>query len=50
MKAMVGFRDIAVHDYQKVNLDILESILMRYLTDFQQYSKVVIMEKESDME
>ncbi|WP_078430234.1 type VII toxin-antitoxin system HepT family RNase toxin [Alkalihalobacterium alkalinitrilicum] len=42
MKAMVGFRNIAVHDYQKVNLDILKSILENHLIDFQQYTKVIM--------
>ncbi|MFV8828779.1 type VII toxin-antitoxin system HepT family RNase toxin [Alkalihalobacterium sp. APHAB7] len=45
MKAMVGFRNIAIHDYQKVNLAILESILNNHLTDFQQYTKSIIQNK-----
>ncbi|MEB1805969.1 MAG: DUF86 domain-containing protein [Bacillaceae bacterium] len=45
MKAMVGFRNIAVHDYQKVNLAILESILKNHLSDFQQYTKSIIQTK-----
>ena len=31
---MVGFRNIAVHDYQKLNLEIVRSILERILGDF----------------
>ncbi len=31
---MVGFRNMAVHDYQKVNLHILRSILNEHLVDF----------------
>ena len=27
LKAMVGFRNIAVHDYQTLNLDILKQIV-----------------------
>lgn len=30
---MVGFRNIAVHDYQKLNLDIVESIVVDRLDD-----------------
>lgn len=45
MKAMVGFRNIAVHDYQKVNLAILESILKNHVTDFQQYTKLILQTK-----
>jgi uncharacterized protein YutE (UPF0331/DUF86 family) len=34
VRAMVGFRNIAVHDYQKRNLEIVRSILERILGDF----------------
>jgi len=31
MKAMIGFRNIAMHDDQKINLDIMEIIIRRGL-------------------
>ncbi len=34
MKRMVGFRNIAVHDYQRLNLDIVRSIVHERLDDF----------------
>lgn len=34
MKSMIGFRNLAVHDYQKLNLDILKRILESHLEDF----------------
>ncbi len=34
MQAMVGFRNIAVHDYQEMNLDIVRSIIEKRLGDF----------------
>ncbi len=34
MKNMVGFRNIAVHDYQQLQRPILESILTKHLGDF----------------
>ena len=37
MQAMVGFRNIAVHEYQKLNLAIIHSILENHLTDFQDF-------------
>lgn len=37
MKAMVGFRNIAVHDYQSVQLSILQSIIDNHLPDFTQF-------------
>lgn len=37
MKNMVGFRNIAVHSYQQLQLPILESILLKHLGDFETY-------------
>jgi uncharacterized protein YutE (UPF0331/DUF86 family) len=34
MKKMVGFRNLAVHDYQELNLDIVISIIEKNLIDF----------------
>jgi len=34
MQAMVGFRNVAVHQYQDLNLDIVRSILENRLQDF----------------
>lgn len=42
MKAMVGFRNIAVHDYQEINLRILEKILESHLEDFRSFIKSVL--------
>lgn len=39
---MVGFRNIAVHDYQALELDILQAILDRHIDDFKQFAKVII--------
>lgn len=39
---MVGFRNIAVHDYQALELDILEAILEKHIGDFKLFTKVVI--------
>ncbi len=43
MKAMVGFRNIAVHDYQEINLEILKKILDDHLADFFEYTKTILM-------
>jgi uncharacterized protein YutE (UPF0331/DUF86 family) len=42
MKAMVGFRNIAVHDYQVVNLVILQKIIELHLDDFLEFTKVIL--------
>lgn len=45
MKAMVGFRNIAVHDYQNLNIEILKMILRNNIVDFENYYRS-ILEKE----
>jgi uncharacterized protein YutE (UPF0331/DUF86 family) len=37
LKNMVGFRNIAVHDDQRIQLEILTAILTDHLTDFESY-------------
>jgi len=41
MKSMVGFRNIAVHDYQSIQIPILKSILDHHLSDFSQFIEIV---------
>ncbi|MNN61017.1 hypothetical protein D3C81_1762310 [compost metagenome] len=38
LKAMVGFRNIAVHDYQSINLSIVEMIIKNHLDDFKKFT------------
>jgi len=42
MKKMVGFRNIAVHDYQNISLDIVKSILDNHLVDFEYFIQEII--------
>lgn len=42
LKAMVGFRNIAVHDYQTVNIDILQQIVENHLGDFTDFTKQIL--------
>jgi uncharacterized protein YutE (UPF0331/DUF86 family) len=42
MQKMVGFRNIAVHDYRKLSLEILRSILDTRLDDFSAFAQTVI--------
>lgn len=39
---MVGFRNIAVRDYQALELDILETILEKHIDDFKQFTKIIL--------
>ncbi|MEQ8469618.1 MAG: DUF86 domain-containing protein [Marinoscillum sp.] len=42
LRKMVGFRNLAVHDYAHLNLDILESIITKELEVFGDFCKSVI--------
>lgn len=44
---MVGFRNIAVHDYQTLELDILEAILEKHINDFIVFTKVILQLEEN---
>lgn len=41
MQKMVGFRNLAVHDYQNLNLDIVVAIITNHLKDFEKFVKEV---------
>ena len=41
LQNMVGFRNIAIHDYQELSLDIMKSILVHHLKDFEDYYQTV---------
>lgn len=41
MQGMVGFRNIAVHDYQNLNLEIVVAIVEKHLGDFENFVKEV---------
>lgn len=43
LKRMVGFRNIAVHDYQALQLPITVSIIQTHLDEFLQYSQAVLL-------
>ncbi|BEP27806.1 type VII toxin-antitoxin system HepT family RNase toxin [Helicovermis profundi] len=42
LKAMVGFRNIAVHDYQEINIEIIEKIIDKHIYDIKEFSKVCL--------
>ncbi len=43
LKKMVGFRNIAVHDYQRLSLDIVRQIVARHLDDFLAFTRVLLL-------
>jgi uncharacterized protein YutE (UPF0331/DUF86 family) len=42
MQSMVGFRNVAVHDYRKLSLDIVRAILENHLNDFRDYANSIV--------
>lgn len=42
LQRMVGFRNIAVHDYQSLQLPITIAIIEKHLDEFLQYSKALL--------
>jgi uncharacterized protein YutE (UPF0331/DUF86 family) len=42
MQSMVGFRNIAIHDYQALDVDILKAILSKNLKDVEQFYTAVL--------
>ncbi len=42
LKAMVGFRNIAIHDYQKMNLEILQEIIATHLGDLSKFAQILL--------
>lgn len=43
LQRMVGFRNIAVHDYQTLQLPITVSIIEKHLDEFLHYSKALLL-------
>ena len=42
MQKMVGLRNIAVHDYQNLNLDIVISVLEKHVDDFRVFASAMM--------
>lgn len=38
LKKMIGLRNIAVHDYKELNIDIVEAVVNNHLVDFELFS------------
>lgn len=42
MQGMIGFRNIAIHEYQELNLDILKNILDSHLSDLTEFARTIL--------
>jgi len=48
MKKAVGFRNVAVHDYQEINWHIVFAIVQSHITDFEDFAKDVLAWRERE--
>ena len=39
MKGMIGFRNIAIHDYKQIDKDILQDVIENHLIDLTEFAK-----------
>lgn len=44
MERMVGFRNVAVHDYEAINPQILKSIVQNHLKDIEEFYTVLLQQ------
>ncbi|BDR75912.1 type VII toxin-antitoxin system HepT family RNase toxin [Clostridium tetani] len=42
LKAMVGLRNIAVHNYQSINLNIIQEVIEKHLQDFKIFIEAIL--------
>ncbi|WP_346856981.1 DUF86 domain-containing protein [uncultured Draconibacterium sp.] len=41
LKSMAGFRNIAVHDYSSINIEVVINIIEHHLSDFQEFAAIL---------
>jgi len=41
LKAMIGFRNIAIHNYQRLNLKIIQAIIEKHMEDLVHFSEII---------
>ncbi len=49
LQVMVGFRNVAIHDYQKLNLDIIRAVLNERLADFEAYCDYLLSQDDTGL-
>ena len=42
LKAMIGFRNIAIHNYQRLNLKIIQAIIEKHMEDLMHFSEIIM--------
>jgi uncharacterized protein YutE (UPF0331/DUF86 family) len=47
LKRMIGFRNLAVHQYRELDLDIVESVIRRNLDDLLEFAQTIRVQLDS---
>lgn len=47
LQKMVGFKNIALHEYQALQISLVEAVITKHLGDFTAYSKVLLLKNLS---
>lgn len=42
MRGMVGFRNVAVHEYQRVDNAVVQAVINNHLNDFREFNRLLI--------
>ena len=42
MQKMIGFRNIAIHDYKQIDEDVLADVIQNHLTDLIDFAKQIL--------
>lgn len=42
MKGMIGFRNIAIHDYKELDEEILKDVIENHLTDLTEFARIML--------
>ena len=50
MMKMVGFRNLAIHNYQSINLEIVHAIINQHLNDFRPLTRWAIRHDKQDQD
>ncbi len=43
---MVGFRNVAIHDYRRLDLEIVQAIVTAHLDDFLAFTTALLQQRE----
>lgn len=48
MQGVIGFRNIAVHEYQEIDLNILKNILDNHLEDLREFAREILKQNKGE--